>query len=538
VILHRSVSSDEVHGLRDAYPEGTFGVINGRVVHSAGGGVAGAWVSARDATGRLAGAALADSAGNYRLEGLDAGTYIIYARPLDEPVSNANLTSGHTVVTNFEPAYFPTLTSLSSGQTKSIGDLSVGPDVTLSLGRTSDNLPLRVVRGQTKSLQIHGVGLTAGSSMVVGDPSFVVNTTNWLGSVAGFSVGVPAGAPLGLVDLEVVNSSGKRSILPGALEVTPPDPVVQTVSPPTGAVDGSTAVIIKGLNFEAGASVVIGDRIYRDGELGGASVVDSTTIMLTTAATVAGVHDVVVIDSTGVEGRLVAGFTSAAIPSIDSVFPIAGNLDGGTDMVLRGASFAPGLIVRIDGQVQPIVDVDNSARVVVTTQAGVEGGPYILEIENPGGGVATSAFTFVRPEDPRIQSISPATGDVAGGDLVTILGLNFSSTTEVVFGADPDTGIGGVAADSVSFVSEGVLVVEVPANSGGAKSVLVRRSDTEQADVLAAAYTYTGGKSGGGCGARLGGKPFAPRRILTDGGWLLGLFGLVLLRRRRLAPAR
>ena len=538
VILHRSLSDDDLHGMRDAYPDGTFASISGRVVRSVGGGVAGAWVSARDANGRLAGSALADAGGNYSIVGLDAGTYTVFARPLDEPVSNANLTSGHSVVTDFEPAYASGTTALSSGQQKNLGNLTVGPDIALSVGRVSDNFPLRVVRGATSNLQIRGIGLNSGSTMSVGDPSFGVSTAAWLGSIVSFSVTVPAGAPMGLVDLEVVDSAGGRSILPGALEVTPPDPIVTTVSPPTGNLGGGTAVIIKGTDFESGLSVVIGDRIYRDGEPSGCSVLDDTTIMLTTLATIPGVHDVVVIDSSGVEGRKVGGFVSAAVPIIDSVFPIAGNRNGGTEMVLRGASFASGLVVRIDGVVQSNVSVDSSARVVVTSDAGAEGGPYLLEVENPGGGIATSAFTYVRPQDPLITSIDPATGDVSGGELVTITGSEFSGTTEVIFGADPDTGFGGVAANEVTFVSKNTLIVEVPANSSGDKSVLVRRSDTAQADVLAAGYTYTGGGGGGGgCGARLGSEPFTPGRLLADGAWLFALFGAVLWRRRRLVRA-
>lgn len=540
VILHRSLSADDVHGMRDAYPAESFASLSGRVVRSSGGGVAGAWVSARDASGRLAGAALADGSGNYTLRGLDAGTYILFARPLDEPVSSANLTSGHSVATDFEPAYYSTLITLGSGQTKSLGDLSVGSDVTLSLGRSSDNLPLRVVRGANTSLQMHGSALNPGSSLTSGDPSFGVAASNWLGSLVGFSVTVPSNAPLGLVDLEVVDSAGRRSILPGALEVTPPDPVVSTVSPPSGAVGGGTSVIIKGTNFEPGSSVVIGDRIYRDGDPGGSTFLDATTIMLTTAVTIGGAHDVVVIDSTGVEGRLAAGFTSAALPTIDTVFPIAGNNGGGTSMTLRGDSFTAGLVVRIDGQVQDNVNVDSSSRVIVTTKAGVEGGPYLLEVENPGGGIATNAFTFVRPQDPRITSISPSTGTTAGGELVTVTGADFNGKTEVVFGADPDTGIGGVAANSVTVVSNTTLIVEVPSNSGGEKSVLVRQSDTEQADVLAAGFTYTGGGGGGGggCGATLGSEPFSMQSMLANGLWFVGLLTTLVWRRRRLALVR
>ena len=133
------------------------------------------------------------------------------------------------------------------------------------------------------------------------------------------------------------------------------------------------------------------------------------------------------------------------------MFPVAGNRDGGTDMVLRGTNFTSDIIVRIDGIVQSNVVVDSTERVIVTTEGGAEGGPYLLEVENPGGGVATSAFSYVRPEGPRIDAISETTGPKSGGALVTLTGANFAGATVVVFGADPDTGLGGVEATSASL---------------------------------------------------------------------------------------
>ncbi len=532
VILHRSLSTDDEHGMRDMYPDTSFATLVGRVRRSGGGAnVQGALVVARDVDGRVAGSTLTNSTGNYTIAGLDAGTYTVYARPLDAPVSNANLTPGHTVETNFEATYDPTPMTVTAGQLGNLGDLYVGSDVSISLGRTSDSLPLRAVRGASNALQLHGAGLLSGSTLLAPGSGCSVSSTSFMNSVVNFSVFVPSNAAPGLVDLEVIDFAGRRSILPGALEITPPDPVVTSVSPPSGDVGTATSVIIKGANFYPGARVVIGNRVYVDGDLNGCSVLDPTTILLSVSNTVAGEHDVVVIDSTGVEGRLSNAFVSAVLPSVSTVFPVAGNRDGGTDMVLRGTNFTSDIIVRIDGIVQSNVVVDSTERVIVTTEGGAEGGPYLLEVENPGGGVATSAFSYVRPEDPRIDAISETTGPKSGGALVTLTGANFAGATVVVFGADPDTGLGGVEATSTSLVNASTLIVEVPPNSGGTKSVLVRRPDTEQASVLAAAYTYTGGgKSGGGCVGSLGAS--TPTDLFNGALWLVSL-GLVLGWKRR-----
>ncbi|MDF1798388.1 MAG: IPT/TIG domain-containing protein [Planctomycetota bacterium] len=535
VVLHRSLAGDDIGGMREVYPDGSFGRLTGTVRRADNSTVAGAWVSARDSDGRIVGGGLANNLGLYTIEGLDPGDYTLYARPLDQPVSSANLTSGHVVVTDFGATHLPGVYTVAAGQTKGVSDLIVGPDATMSLGRSSDNFPLRVVQGQTTNLTIHGAGLNPGSVLTCSDPSVTVSAISWHGSLVTLSVSVPAGEPRGHLDLEVSGPFGERSILPGGLEVTPPDPVVLTVSPSAGSDSGGTSMVIKGNHFEPGARVVIGDRIYTDGEPGGCQVVDPTTILLSTGATVPGVHDVVVIDQSGVEGRQSSAFTSAAIPTIDTVFPLAGNRLGGTEMVLRGDNFATGLEVRIDGISQGAVTRDSGERVVVTTNGGLEGGPYLLELENPGGGVATSAFAYVRPADPVVTGLQPSEG--VPGDVVTLSGANFSPQTQVLFGADPDTGIGGVAADSIEFLGPGTLEVTLPAGLAGDQSVLVRRADTGQADVLEAGISYpTSSDSGGACTASVG-LERGPWEALRGSAWMLVLGILVWMRSRRLETA-
>ncbi|MCA9002218.1 MAG: matrixin family metalloprotease, partial [Planctomycetes bacterium] len=145
IILHRSLGMDDIRGLRDIYPSQSFATITGNVKRSSDStGVGGAYVVARDSDGRTVASALADEAGAFRLEALDAGTYRVWATPLDDPVSAANLTPGHTIVTDFEASDLGQATVLS-GQTASMGNVFVDADVSVSLGRVADDYPLRVI---------------------------------------------------------------------------------------------------------------------------------------------------------------------------------------------------------------------------------------------------------------------------------------------------------------------------------------------------------------------------------------------------------
>ena len=68
----------------------------------------------------------------------------------------------------------------------------------------------------------------------------------------------------------------------------------------------------------------------------------STSLRLVLAPTIGGLHDVVVMDRSGVEGRKVNGFTVQANPVIASVFPAVGQSFGGTLVRITGSDFSGG----------------------------------------------------------------------------------------------------------------------------------------------------------------------------------------------------
>jgi len=536
-LLHRSISIDDVHGLRDAYPSGGHGALRGQVVRTTNGArVQGAWVAARDADGRLAGAALCDGDGRFTLRGMDPGTYTVYATPLDAPVSGSNLTSGHPIQTNFGSTILGTVVVSGNGTTQ-MGTRQVGPDVALSLGRNSDDFPLRAISGVSSTFLLRGADLWPGGSLSASDPTITIENVVWGGFWAMFDVVTPADEPPGHVDLTVSNGSGALTILCAALEITPPDPSLILIQPSAGDSDGGLGLTILGQEFHSGLRVVIGDRIYKDGSPGGCTVVDSGTITLTLKNTIPGLHDVVVIDSTGVEGRREDGFLAQAIPEIQSIFPPAGSANGGTRVTLMGDDFVPGAVVTINGAPQPQCTVDNFSKVSLVSEMGVSGGPYAVVLQNASGDRSTASFTYVDQPDPFISTVTPASGSKLGGQEVTITGGNFTAQSRVVFGASATTGAGGTAAASVEFVNSGTLLVVTPNRSGGSASVMVQQQDTGQAQVKQGAYDVgPSGGGGGGCGAVALRRPPTVREVLAGGGWMIAL--LVLLAARALRDRR
>ena len=286
---------------------------------------------------------------------------------------------------------------------------------------------------------------------------------------------------------------------------------------------------------------MIGEHVYEDGVRGGCTVVDDSTVTLTTRPTAGGTYDVVAIDTSGVEGRLAGGFGFLTVPAIATLFPAAGSMLGGTLVTLTGSGFVAGSTVRIDGVEQPGVNVLGPALLEITTEPGVPGGPYVVEVENPGGAVATAAFSYAPGVDPSLSSIDPATASTEGAVLATIHGDGFTPTTQVEFGADPVTGAGGVAGSQVTFVDAQTLDVLVPAHSGGLVSVKVSEPASGQAAVLPASFTYVEHGGGGSCLASAGPPSFAPRSVLEGSWWIaaaLAVAGWLARARKSPAPAR
>jgi len=533
VVLHRSPACDDAVGLRDAYPEsGASGALRGRVMRASNGAaVAGALVVALDPEGRQAGSALCGTNGLFEIDGLVPDAYRLYARPLDAPVAAHNLTAGWSIQTNFAASVLGLPFAVQAGNSTDVGNIEVPAEQEILLGTSSDPFPLRAPSGASTSFLLHGSQLLPDCTLACSDGAISVSVLAWWNGMVQFWLHVPPGHAPGNADLVVTASSGVAARLPGAVEIVPPAPVVSSVLPAAIDQAGGAVLLVEGSGFRPGAHVALGDRIYAEGE--GLEWLDEYTLRVTTALTHLGLHDLVVVDAAGVEGRLVDAVQVAVLPSIESIFPIAGSAAGGTEILLQGDNYELGLQVRIDGQPADVIELLGEESVRVRTAPGKPGGPYLLELELPGGAVATGLFSYSTEADPVLAAIEPALG--AAGTFVTVHGAHFTPDMTIVFGADEATGLGGVEAEGVSFVDEHTLVAYLPALSSGAKSVMV--SDPEgQAVMWSAGFVVTAqdGGGGGGCAALIPPARRGPgglREVLAGAWWVLALAAVGALKR-------
>ena len=106
----RTLSTDDIAGVSTIYPTAAFlskGTIGGTVRTTGNTPVYGAIVTAVNATGQPVASAITDPNGQYTIAGLDAGSYSVYAEPMDQPITIGNVPTltriypGATVLTNF-----------------------------------------------------------------------------------------------------------------------------------------------------------------------------------------------------------------------------------------------------------------------------------------------------------------------------------------------------------------------------------------------------------------------------------------------------
>jgi len=512
----RSLESDDLAGAAEAYPAGSgFGSISGKARRAAdGSAINGAHlVAVAQTTGMLAATASSRTNGNFLIDGLAPGDYLVYATPLEGPVKGNNLQIG-SVDTDFAPTLFggngsPLAVTVLAGADTPIGNLDNGADDART-SSTSSRKKLNPGASKTFTLTLPGWS----PPFDVQTRSAKVTVTNVVPATGSASVTVQAAvdAAPGLYDLFAVTTSGPVSFTPvlGMLEVIAPAPGLTGLNPASGPVDGGDTITFTGSDFQPGSFVTFGG-------VGAASVtfVSSTQLQVVTPAHAVGTVDVTVISPDGQQGSLAGAFNFEAAPTILTVFPVAGQAAGGTEVTLTGANFTTDAVVRFGGTDSPSVTFVSTTTLKAATPAGVAGSADV-EVEVPGQTIANQpgAFTYKAAPDPVITSMSPHSGDFRGGEVLLIKGTNLGASPQVFFSADQVTGQGGKAAAVVSpGEGPGDLKVTTPKLSKGTHTVLLVTENDQAvfANAVFKAFNATAsGGSGGGCGGMVAGGGGGP----------------------------
>ncbi len=196
----------------------------------------------------------------------------------------------------------------------------------------------------------------------------------------------------GTVGITVTNKAGDAGTLAAAYVYTSTSPStapkLNVIHPTSGSPSGGDAVIISGSNLVKGMIVTIG---------GAPATITSFNAVSIHATTPSGtgVADVAVTTPQGLSAALKGVFTFAETPeqpSVTSVAPASGSVNGGTTITISGDDFRKGAVVRIGGTLCATIIVLSESTITATTPAHPLGAADVV-VTNPDG-QSSSARTY------------------------------------------------------------------------------------------------------------------------------------------------
>ena len=219
---------------------------------------------------------------------------------------------------------------------------------------------------------------------------------------------------------------GSGSLPPGPGPTPRAAPVVQSIVPASAAATVPTRVTIRGVRFDAGATVTIG------GTRADVLQVATTSIDVMTPAHSAGIVDVLVTNPDGLSGRLAAGFTfesaPATVPVVESVSPLRGVTTGGTAVEIRGTGFDAQTTVTIDG-IAVRTFFTSSGDLNFTTFAHDPGSVDITVTNAAGIATRPGGFTYASPAD---FSFNGTWTGLADGPPDSLVEMSFTIANDVL----------------------------------------------------------------------------------------------------------
>lgn len=301
-------------------------------------------------------------------------------------------------------------------------------------------------------------------------------------------VKTPTATTEGLVDVTLENPDGTKLVIKDGYTYEPEiieKLEIYSVSYTSGPQAGGTRLTILGKNIDPTAKVYFGDK-----EAKIVAYKNSGNLLVDTPAQdLDGLVDVSIENPDGERVTLSDAFDYIPhpTPTITSITPAAGKIEGGEIVVVNGENFQTGLDVTFGVNKGTVTSFISSKQLYVKVPASSEG-IVDVTITNPTGKqfVAKDAYEYLPPVilKPEIKSILPNTGEVQGGELVYIEGSNF------VNGSGLQVTIGNNKAEIVNFYDGNKIRIKVPANSTPGKYDVTMVNGDGQIFTITEGYEY------------------------------------------------
>lgn len=283
---------------------------------------------------------------------------------------------------------------------------------------------------------------------------------------------VPAG-PAGTQGVSVISPDGQIGFLTNGFTYYAP-PIISTVTPSVGPTTGGTLVTVNGTGFSSNTAVLLGTASCAVQTINTAG----TTLTCTSSPAAAGIVSATVTNPDGQTYSKSNAFSYGVPPTIVSVSPNTGLVQGGTAITISGSGFVSGVNVKLGTSNCNNTVLNSSTSISCTTPSGT--GSVDVLVTNPDTQFASlqNGFTYITPP-PDIITFSPMTGPLAGGNSITITGTGFRTGATVKIGNNSCTN---------SSITSTTISCLVPAGTEGSVGVKVTNPDGQSKEIFY--YTY------------------------------------------------
>jgi large repetitive protein len=333
------------------------------------------------------------------------------------------------------------------------------------------------------------IGVTAVNFGLNSAVSFTVNSATQITAIS------PAGG--GIVDVTVV-AAGGTSTISNADHYTYNGAVVTGVNPNNGFIGGGASVTITGSGFTGATAVSFGANSAAT-----FTVNSDTQITATSPAGSQGVVDVTVTTPVGGTSAFSAAdhFTYIGVPTVTGLNPTTGPEAGSISVIITGTNLSGASSVKFGTTNAASFTVNSATQITATLPAGTPG-LVDVTVTTPVGGISaiSSADQFTYMAGPTVTAVSPNTGLVTGGAVVTITGAGFTGAIFVKFGANNATTFtvnSDTQITATSPVGSGVVDVTVTIPVGGTSATSAADHFTYLGPVVTGLSPSSGSTSGG-----------------------------------------
>ena len=311
----------------------------------------------------------------------------------------------------------------------------------------------------------------------------------------------PAVSSAGVVDVTVFTTFDSATATSAFTFTTPAAPSVTSVSPITSLQSGGIQILINGSGFASVSGYTNNNSNMNYGyvQIGGsyASVSSFTDTQITAVvpASASAVSADVIVGNYWTSATLINGFTYTLppAPTLTSITPNTGAVDGSTNVVVVGTGFSTNGyclwngptpsgcgVVRVNGQLLSPSSY-SATQINFNLPAGSAAGPIDFYVWNGWtSSVFTSAFTYSPAPAPTITSVSPSSVRLVGQQQITITGTNLAHVNAVR--------VGGNAANVISATGTQVVFNAPGSFFAGAQDVQVLTSSDSALSANALTY--------------------------------------------------